>query len=145
MPNATKEQILATGFNRNHPITQEGGVIDEEYRSTYVTDRTNTLGKGVLGLTLECASCHDHKYDPLSQKDYYSLYAFFNNVNEKGLQMDAVRAKNLKYYADAPYIAIEDEDLEGILSFINKRDTVQINVMVMKGPKKCCLRPIFVW
>lgn len=131
LPNATKEQILATGFNRNHPITQEGGVIDEEYRSTYVTDRTNTLGKGVLGLTLECASCHDHKYDPLSQKDYYSLYAFFNNVNEKGLQMDAVRAKNLKYYADAPYIAIEDEDLEGILSFINKRDTVQINVMVM--------------
>lgn len=131
LPNATKEQVLATGFNRNHPITQEGGVIDEEYRSTYVADRTNTLGKGVLGLTLECASCHDHKYDPLSQKDYYSMYAFFNNVNEKGLQMDAVQAKNKKYYADAPYIKIEDEDLEGILSFINKKDTISINVMVM--------------
>ena len=129
--NATKEQILATGFNRNHPITQEGGVIDEEYRSTYVTDRTNTLGKGILGLTLECASCHDHKYDPLSQKDYYSMYAFFNYVNEKGLQMDAVQAKNKKYYADAPYIKIEDEDLEGILSFINMKDTIPINVMVM--------------
>lgn len=131
LPNATKEQILATGFNRNHPITQEGGVIDEEYRSTYVTDRTNTLGKGLLGLTLECASCHDHKYDPLSQKDYYSMYAFFNYVNEKGLQMDAVQAKNRKYYADAPYIAIEEEDLDGILSFINKTDTTKINVMVM--------------
>ena len=131
LPNATKEQILATGFNRNHPITQEGGVIDEEYRSTYVSDRTNTLGKGILGLTLECASCHDHKYDPMSQKEYYSMYAFFNNVNEKGLQMDAVQAKNKKYYADYPYIEIEDSDLEGILSFINKKDTGRINVMVM--------------
>jgi len=131
LPNANKEQILATAFNRNHPITQEGGVIDEEYRSTYVTDRTNTLGKGLLGLTLERASCHDHKYDPLSQKDYYSLYAFFNYVNEKGLQMDAVQAKNKKYYADAPYIKLEDDDLDGILSFINKTDTTPVNVMVM--------------
>ena len=131
MPNANKEQILATGFNRNHPITQEGGVIDEEYRSTYVSDRTNTLGKGILGLTLECAKCHDHKYDPLSQKEYYSMYAFFNNVNEKGLQMDAVQAKNRKYYADAPYIKIEDSDIKGILAFINKPDTGKINVMVM--------------
>ena len=131
LPDATKEQILATGFNRNHPITQEGGVIDEEYRSTYVTDRTNTLGKGVLGITLECAKCHDHKYDPFSQKDYYSVYAFFNNVNEKGLRMDAVQAKNRKYYADAPYIKIDQADLEGILSFINKKDTTHLNVMVM--------------
>lgn len=131
LPNANKEQILATAFNRNHPITQEGGVIDEEYRSTYVADRTNTLGKGLLGLTLECASCHDHKYDPLSQKDYYSLYAFFNYVKEKGLQMDAVQAKNRKYYADPPYIKLEDEDLAGILSFINKDDTTSVNVMVM--------------
>ncbi len=131
LPDATKEQILATGFNRNHPITQEGGVIDEEYRSTYVTDRTNTLGKGVLGITLECARCHDHKYDPFSQKDYYSVYAFFNNVNEKGLRMDAVQAKNRKYYADAPYIKINEADLKGILSFINKRDTTSLNVMVM--------------
>jgi hypothetical protein len=131
MPNATKEQLLATAFNRNHPITQEGGVIDEEYRSTYVSDRTNTLGKGIMGLTIECAKCHDHKYDPISQKDYFSLYAFFNNVNEKGIQMDAVQAKNRRYFADAPYITITDEDLGGILSFIKKEDTVKLNVMVM--------------
>jgi len=131
LPEANKAQLLATGFNRNHPITQEGGVIDEEYRSTYVSDRTNTLGKGILGLTLECAKCHDHKYDPLSQKDYFQLYAFFNNVNEKGIQMDAVQAKNAKYYADAPFISIEDEDLEDILSFVNKQDTSALNVMVM--------------
>lgn len=131
LSDANKEQILATGFNRNHPITQEGGVIDEEYRSNYVSDRTNTFSKGILGLTLECAKCHDHKYDPFSQKDYFRMYAFFNNVSEKGIQMDAVQAKNRKYFADAPYISINDEDLEGILSFINKPDTAQLNVMVM--------------
>ncbi len=131
LPDRDKEKILATGFNRNHPITQEGGVIDEEYRSTYVSDRTNTLGKGILGLTFECAKCHDHKYDPFTQKDYFQIYAFFNNVDEKGIQMDAVQAKNRKYYADAPFIAIEDEDLEGILSFINKPDTTELKVMVM--------------
>lgn len=131
LPDTNKEKILATGFNRNHPITQEGGVIDEEYRSTYVSDRTNTLGKGILGLTFECAKCHDHKYDPFTQKNYFEVYAFFNNVNEKGMQMDAVQAKNRKYYADAPFIIIEDEDLEGILSFINKSDTTELKVMIM--------------
>ncbi len=85
LPDPTKDQILATCFNRNHPQTQEGGVVDEEYRVEYVADRTNTLGKAILGLTLECARCHDHKYDPISQKDYYSLYAFFNNNNDSGI------------------------------------------------------------
>jgi len=131
LPDADKEMILATGFNRNHPITQEGGVIDEEYRSTYVSDRTNTLGKGILGLTLECAKCHDHKYDPFTQQDYFQIYAFFNNVNEKGIQMDAVQAKNRRYYSDAPFISIEEEDLDGILNFINRRDTGELNVMIM--------------
>ncbi len=69
LPEATLEQILATGFNRNHKITQEGGVIDEEYRVEYVLDRTNTVSKSLLGLTMECAQCHDHKYDPISQKE----------------------------------------------------------------------------
>ncbi len=141
LPEATKEQILATGFNRNHPITQEGGVIDAEYRDHYVTDRTNTLGKGILGLTLECAKCHDHKYDPISQKEYFSLYAYFNKVSEKGLQMDAVQAARQEYYADAPYITVSDEDIAGILSFINKTDTVDVNVMVMNDSMP---RPTFV-
>jgi hypothetical protein len=131
MPNPDKEKLLATGFNRNHPITQEGGVIDEEYRVAYVSDRTNTLGKGILGLTLECAKCHDHKYDPITMEEYYSMYSFFNNVSEKGLQMDAVQAANAKNYADAPNVRITDEDLESILSFINKTDTAELRVMVM--------------
>ncbi len=131
IPDATKGQILATGFNRNHPITQEGGVIDEEYRVEYVADRTNTLGKGIMGLTLECARCHDHKYDPISMKNYYGLFAFFNKVDEKGLRYDAVQAANRKYYADAPFIEIGDEDIQSILPFINKPDTGTVKVMVM--------------
>jgi len=130
LPEATKEQILATGFNRNHPITQEGGVIREEYRVNYVLDRTNTLGKGILGLTLECARCHDHKYDALSQENYYEFFSFFNQVNEKGLQMDAVQAKNEKFFADPPFITLTSKEVNGVLDFVNL-DKGEINVMVM--------------
>ncbi len=84
LPNSTKEQKLATGFNRNHAQNVEGGIVNEEFRVEYVADRTNTLGTAFLGLTVECARCHDHKYDPISQKDYYSLFSFFNNVEEAG-------------------------------------------------------------
>lgn len=84
LPNATREQILATGFNRNQKQNSEAGIIPEEFRVEYVVDRTNTLGSAFLGLTISCAKCHDHKYDPISQKDYYSLYAFFNSTFELG-------------------------------------------------------------
>jgi hypothetical protein len=131
LPDANPETILATGFNRNHPITQEGGVIDEEYRSAYVSDRTNTLGKGILGLTLECAKCHDHKYDPITQRDYFSLYAFFNQVNEKGLQMDAVQAANRRYFADAPSLRLDPQNLPELLNFIRFPDSSAVEVMVL--------------
>ena len=131
LPNATKEQILATEFNRNHPISQEGGVIREEYRINYVLDRTNTLGKGILGLTLECARCHDHKYDALSQKNYYEFFSFFNYVNEKGLQMDAVQAANEKFFADPPFIKLTSKETESILDFVNLEKGKDIKVMVM--------------
>ena len=88
IPNGTVEQKLATGFNRNHPMTAEGGAIDEEYRVDYVADRANTTGRAVLGLTMECARCHDHKFDPISQEDYYRFFAYFNNVKELGLSAD---------------------------------------------------------
>ncbi len=126
--NPTKEQLLATGFNRNHKITQEGGIIDEEYRVEYVTDRTNTFGKAFLALTFECAHCHDHKYDPISQKDYYRTFAFFNRVPEKGLVGDI----QLASLADPPKIKITTEEVQNILTFINKRDTTPVEVMVMK-------------
>jgi hypothetical protein len=85
LPNATREQRLATAFNRLHRQTNEGGSIDEEFRTEYVVDRVNTFGTAMLGLTLECARCHDHKFDPITHRDYYSLFAFFNNIDESGL------------------------------------------------------------
>lgn len=85
LPDATRDQRIATGFNRNHGTTIEGGVIDEEYRVMYINDETTTAGTLFLGLTLECCRCHDHKYDPISMKEYYSLYAFFNSNAEIGI------------------------------------------------------------
>jgi len=85
LPNATREQKLASGFNRNHMINFEGGAIPEEYHAAYLMDRVNTTTRVWLGLTVACAQCHDHKYDPITQKDYYRLFAFFNNVPENGL------------------------------------------------------------
>ena len=84
LPNATREQKLATAFLRVGPRTTENGAIDEEYRVEYVVDRTNTIGTAFLGLTVGCARCHDHKYDVISHKDFYSLSGFFNNVDEPG-------------------------------------------------------------
>ena len=84
LPGATVEQQLATGFNRNHSVTTEGGVIDEEYRLEYVADRVNTTATVFMGLSMRCARCHDHKFDPILQKEYYSFSAFFNQVPEKG-------------------------------------------------------------
>jgi hypothetical protein len=128
LPEPSKEMLLATGFNRNHKITQEGGVIDEEYRIEYVTDRTNTFGKAFLALTFECAKCHDHKYDPISQKEYYSTFAFFNQVAEKGYQGDIFSGTA----ADVPRITIAQKDIDGILNFVNKKDSGIVKVMIMR-------------
>ncbi|MDA0808843.1 MAG: DUF1553 domain-containing protein [Planctomycetota bacterium] len=85
LPGVTDEQILATTFNRLHPQKVEGGSVPEEFRIEYVADRTQTFATAFLGLTMECCRCHDHKYDPLSQKEYYQLSAFFDNIAEAGL------------------------------------------------------------
>lgn len=84
LPDASRDQIVATSFNRNHRQTNEGGSIEEEFRTEYVADRTNTLGTAFMGLTLECARCHDHKFDPVTQADYYGLFNFFNDIDESG-------------------------------------------------------------
>lgn len=128
MPGATKEQILATAFNRNHKITEEGGVIDEEYRIEYVTDRTNTLGRALIGVSVECAKCHDHKFDPISQKEYFQLFAFFNNIKEVGLESTVGGPET---YAKNPRMEITPEDLQNVLSFVNKREEGKLEVSVM--------------
>lgn len=111
--NASYEQKLATAFNRNHKITQEVGVIDEEYRVTYVLDRTNTFSTAFLGLTVECAQCHDHKYDPISQEEYYGLFSFFNNVPEKGRVDYGIEVA-------APYLPLPAEQVKEQREYIEK-------------------------
>ncbi len=133
IPNATKEQLLATGFNRNHKITEEGAVDEEEYRINYVTDRNDTFGKAMLGVTMECAHCHDHKYDPFSQKEYYQLFSFFNNVDEMRAVYTAIDPSVGKpeSYAKKPLMEITNEDASTILKFVNKQDTSRLIVSVM--------------
>ena len=85
LPNATREQKIATGFNRNHMINFEGGAIAEEYQVEYVVDRVEATSSAFMGLTMGCARCHAHKYDPITHKEFYQFFAFFNTVPEQGL------------------------------------------------------------
>lgn len=106
LPNATLDQKIATGFNRNHRGNAEGGIIPEEYAAEYVADRVETTSTVWLGLTLGCCRCHDHKYDPFTQRDFYSLFAFFNNVPEKGR---AIKIGNSPPFISAPTRLQADE------------------------------------
>ncbi len=109
LPNATPEQRLATGFNRNHGITIEGGIIDEEYRTEYVMDRLVTTSGVWMGLTVGCARCHDHKFDPISQQEFYQMYAFFNQVPERGMQGFAPKERIPSPLADAQQLRHKSE------------------------------------
>lgn len=113
LPNATREQILATAFNRNHALNSEAGAIDEEFRLENVFDRTNTTAKAFMGLTMECARCHDHKFDPITQKEYFQLSAFFNNVKELGLISSDGNA--------GPLLPLPEKEVEEKLAFIQKK------------------------
>lgn len=104
LPNATRDQQIATGFNRNHRGNAEGGIIAEEYAAEYVVDRVDTTATVWLGLTMGCARCHDHKYDPLTQREFYQLFAFFNNVPENG---HAIKIGNSPPVITAPTAAQE--------------------------------------
>ena len=106
---ATLEQKIASGFNRNHPINFEGGAIPEEYAAAYIFDRIDTTATAFLGLTVRCAQCHDHKYDPITQKDYYRFYALFHNVPEAGLDG---QVGNAMPYLKAPSPEQEAQTIE---------------------------------
>jgi hypothetical protein len=115
LPNPTREQVLATAFNRHHRQTNEGGSIEEEWRTEYVADRTITFGAAFLGLTLECSRCHSHKYDPITQKDFYSLFSFFNNIDESGLY---------SHFTDAvptPTLLLTTEDRDRAIAAIERQ------------------------
>ena len=100
LPAATVDQKIASGFHRNVMTSDEGGLIEEEYLNLYVVDRVATTGVTWFGLTVGCAQCHDHKYDPVTTRDFYQLYAFFNNVPESG--KDGVRDRNPKPFLTVP-------------------------------------------
>jgi hypothetical protein len=108
LPNATIDQKIATGFMRNVMTSDEGGIIDDEYLNLYIVDRVSTMGVTWLGLTVGCAQCHDHKYDPLTQREFYQMYSFFHNVPEKG--KDGVRDHN-----PAPYLLVLSPDQQAEL------------------------------
>lgn len=113
--NPTQESILATAFNRLNKRNSEAGIVFEEYRVEYAADRTNTLGKAFMGLSVECARCHDHKYDPISQKDYYKLFGFFNSTFEIGTPV---------YGPDqtpGPALLLSTEEQQEQIEFLNKK------------------------
>ena len=117
IPNATRDQIVATGFNRNHRLNGEGGIIAEEWRVENIIDRVETTSFTWLGLTLNCCRCHDHKYDPLTQKDFYSLFAFFNNITETGTIQGS---PNRSGGNSDPVILVPDQDDERQLALLKK-------------------------
>ena len=115
LPNATPEQKIATGFNRNHMINFEGGAIPQEYHVEYVVDRVSTTATAWLGLTMGCARCHDHKYDPIKQKDFYRFFAFFNTLPERGLDGQTGNA--------APLLQLPTPDQRRELEDLNRQIT----------------------
>ena len=142
LPDATGSQLLATGFNRNHRINTEGGAIDEEWRTEYVIDRVQTMGSVWMGLTLSCARCHDHKYDPISQREFYQLFALFNNLDEKGfinnLRGSAeprIRYKNSEYEQRKKNVEAAEENADHRKAEIGQLEAEYPFVMIMRDNK----------
>ena len=117
LPGATLAQKVATGFNRNHSIQSEGGVIDEEYRVETVVDRVETTSAVFLGLTFGCARCHDHKYDPISQKEFYEFYSLFNNVPE------TAHVGNADKLADRPFLKAPTTLQRELMAALSEQET----------------------
>ncbi len=112
LPDATLSQKVATGFVRNHVLTTEGGIIEEEYHIEYVADRVHTVATVFLAMSLQCARCHDHKYDPLTQKDFYRFSAFFNNVPDK------VVGYNKGPYMSEPLVKVPSDEQSAELAVL---------------------------
>src|SRR4029077_8999929 len=109
LPNATLEQRIATGFHRNTQINQEGGIDIEQFRVESIVDRVHTTGAGFLGLTVGCAQCQDHKFDPISQRQYYQLFAFFNNADEPNLELPTPEQARQRQRTQSQIAALESQ------------------------------------
>ena len=135
LPNPSEEQVLATAFNRLHRQTNEGGSIEEEWRQEYVADRVHTVGTAMLGLTMECSRCHDHKYDPVSQRDYYAIAAFFNSIDESGLYShftSATPTPTMFLYREGE--RRRHEDLKQALALAHQRLAAALQASVLPNP-----------
>jgi hypothetical protein len=121
LPNHTEAQLIATGFQRNNMNTHEGGTIPAENLTNYNVDRVKTLGEAVLGLTLGCAQCHDHKFDPITQRDYYQIYAYFNTISDQGLDGDAGRNSRPVYEAKTILQTGEEPDLRREINSLKEK------------------------
>jgi hypothetical protein len=117
LPKPTRDQRIATAFGRNHVLTTEGGVIHEEYRVEYVADRAQTTATAFMGLTLQCARCHDHKFDPISQREYFQLFAFFNSIPDPEARYASGKAINVV----GPFVQLRSHADEAALIAINDR------------------------
>ncbi|MBA4149399.1 MAG: DUF1553 domain-containing protein [Verrucomicrobia bacterium] len=129
LPNATLEQKIATGFHRNQRINMEGGSIAEEFFVEQVVDRVDTTATVWMGLTVGCARCHDHKYDPVSAKDFYSMYAFFNNIAERGVDRENVQRNNI--VSTRPFLKLPAPELEAKLAQLD--ETIAAKQRVVDG------------
>lgn len=132
LPKPTNDQIVATGFHRNHRLNGEGGLIPEEWRVENIIDRVDTTGSTWLGLTLGCARCHDHKYDPISQKEFYQMFAFFNNIDETGVALGAINRSGGNL---APFIRVGSDEQIKKITDLEKR-IAQLTNLVKQAEKK---------
>ncbi|MCC7169233.1 MAG: PSD1 domain-containing protein [Planctomycetes bacterium] len=140
IPGATREQLVASGFNRNHVTTDEGGAIAEEYLVEYAVDRVATTGSVFLGLTLGCARCHDHKFDPISQPEFYGLMSFFNSIEEPGLYSQLPDPNR----AFEPFIEVPSAEQERVLADLTARRDDKQRVLDDAAPEEAVERVSFV-
>ena len=142
LPQASEHQRLATGFNRNHGITIEGGIIDEEYRTEYVMDRVVTTSQVWMALTMGCARCHDHKFDPISQKEFYQVFHFFNQVPERGANGFAPKQR-----LTSPLAAAKKTENEKKLSQLKKEleKPIDLDALIDQWTSQIALQPKEGW
>ncbi len=139
LPDATVEQRIASGFNRNHVTTDEGGAIAQEYLVEYAVDRASTTGSVFLGLTLGCARCHEHKFDPISQEEFYRFYAFFDSIDEPGLYSQLTDSKR----AFEPFLKVPAPEQETEVASLEERASRERRDLDAPAPEEDARRGAF--
>lgn len=140
LPEPTIDQLVATGFNRNHVTTDEGGAIPEEYLVEYAVDRASTTASVFLGLTMGCARCHDHKFDPITQEDFFSFYAFFNSIEEPGLYSQTADSKR----AYEPFMSVPAPEQQARIAAVDAKIAQAAAAMTKIAPDEPQQRQAFM-